>query len=73
MNCIIKWSALIICLAGAICTSMNITPINVYLLNVGALLYLIWSIRVRDVNLIIANAGMLVIYGSGTVYRLLGY
>jgi len=73
MNCIIKWSALIICLTGAICTSMNVTPINVYLLNVGALLYLIWSIRVRDINLIIVNAGMLVIYGSGTVYRLLGY
>jgi len=58
---------------GAICTSINITPINVYLLNLGALLYLIWSVRVRDINLIIVNAGMLVIYGSGTIYRLLGY
>jgi len=73
MNCIIKWSALIVCLLGAICTSINITPINVYLLNLGALLYLIWSVRVRDINLIIVNAGMLVIYGSGTIYRLLGY
>jgi len=73
MNCIIKWSGLFVTLVGAICTSMNITPINVYLLNLGAVLYLIWSIRVKDLNLTIVNIGLLVIYGSGTICRLLGY
>jgi hypothetical protein len=72
MNSIIKWSGLAVTLIGAMCTSFNITPVNVYLLNLGAVLYLIWSIRVKDLNLTIVNIGLLVIYGSGTVYRLLG-
>jgi hypothetical protein len=70
VNIVLKWSGLVLCLIGALCTSLNITPINVYLLNLSALFYMVWSIRVRDLNLTLVNAGLLAIYCFGSVYRL---
>ena len=68
---IIKWAACFITLAGALCTSQGITPENIYLLNLGAGLYLIWSLRIREWNLIIINAVLLLIYVWGTLKNLL--
>ena len=65
VNDIIKWTALAATLSGALCTSLRIDPMNVYLLNLGSLLYLIWSIRVKDTNLICVNAGLMLIYIVG--------
>ena len=65
LNEIIKWTALAATLSGAICTSLRIDPMNVYLLNLGSLLYLTWSIRVKDTNLICVNAGLMMIYVVG--------
>jgi hypothetical protein len=65
LNEIIKWTALAATLSGAVCTSLRIDPMNVYLLNLGSLLYLTWSIRVKDTNLICVNAGLMMIYVVG--------
>ena len=65
---ILKWTACAITLAGALCTSLRIDPLNIYLLNSGALLYLVWSIRIREWNLIVINAGLLAIYVVGLFY-----
>jgi hypothetical protein len=70
LNDIVKWAALVATIGGAICTSMNIYPVNIYLCNLGSILYLTWAIRIRDVNLILVNAGLLVIYGTGFLYSL---
>lgn len=67
----LKWTACWITLAGALCTSAGIDPVNVYLLNVGAALYLWWSLRINELSLIVINAALLMIYVGGTVYRLL--
>lgn len=61
----IKWIACIATLSGAICTSMRIDPANIYLFNAGAVLYLVWSIKIREWNLIAINGGLLAIYGIG--------
>ena len=61
----LKWTACAITLAGALCTSLRIDPLNIYLLNGGALLYLIWSLRIREWNLVAINAGLLLIYVVG--------
>jgi hypothetical protein len=66
-----KWLALIATLSGAVFTSLQITPLNIYLLNFGSVLYLIWSIRVRDLNLILVNSGLVLIYVVGVVKLLL--
>ena len=58
---------------GALATTLAIDPLNVFLLTVGGTLYLIWSIRIREWNLIVVNIALLVIYGYGTVLRLVEY
>jgi len=65
MNTIIKWTATAIVLFGAILTSLNIYPYNIYVLNVGTSLFLLWSIRVREPAMIAVNAGLLLIYLFG--------
>ena len=52
-------------MGGALCTSLRIDPLNIYLLNLGALLYVLWAIRIREMNLIIVNAVLLAIYIVG--------
>ncbi len=68
LNFYLKWTACAITLAGALCTSLRIDPINIYLLNTGAALYLIWSIRIREWSLVTINAGLLLIYVIGLFY-----
>jgi hypothetical protein len=65
INTVLKWVACAVTLSGALCTSLRIDPLNIYLLNAGALLYLIWSIRIREWNLSAVNAGLLTIYIVG--------
>ena len=64
----LKWSALVLTIAGAVCNSLNIYPLNIFLCNLGCILYLIWSVRIRELNLILVNAGLLLIYALGVVY-----
>lgn len=65
VNFWLKWVACVVTLAGALCTSLRIDPMNIYLLNVGAVLYLIWSVRIKEWNLVVINAGLLLIYVIG--------
>lgn len=71
LTSIIKWISLCFTLAGAFSTSFGIEPINIYFLNIGAFGYLIWSYRVKDTNLMIVNAGLLLIYLAGLIYHAL--
>jgi hypothetical protein len=64
----LKWAGTVITLAGALCTSLRIDPLNVYLLNVGALLFLWWAFRIRDRAMITVNAGLLAIYVLGLFF-----
>jgi hypothetical protein len=61
----LKWFATIVTLAGALCTSFRFDSVNIYILNAGALLFLIWSILIKDKALIVVNAGLLLIYILG--------
>lgn len=69
-NNILKWLACFVTLSGAIATSLAWDPLNIWLLNIGAVLYLIWSIRIREFSLITINAGLLLIYLVGVAIRL---
>ena len=70
LNDLLKWTACLATMAGALATTLSIDPLNVFLLTLGGTLYLIWSIRIREWNLIIVNIALLAIYGYGTVLRL---
>ena len=68
LNFVLKWVACIVTLVGATCTALRIDPMNIYLLNAGAILYLWWSIRIREWNLIVVNVVLLLIYIVGLFY-----
>ena len=65
LNSLLKWAGCACVCAGALCTSLRIDPLNIYLLNAGALFYLLWAVRIGERNLIIVNAVLLAIYIVG--------
>lgn len=65
MNDYLKWFGTAITLTGAVCTSLRFDPFNIYLLNVGAFIFLIWSVRIKDTALIVVNSGLLLAYFIG--------
>lgn len=67
LNFYLKWTACAVTLGGALLTSLRIDPQNIWLLNVGAALYLWWSLSIREWNLVVINAGLLSIYAIGLV------
>jgi hypothetical protein len=69
LNSILKWAGCATVCAGALCTSLRIDPLNIYFLNAGALLYLIWSVRIKERNLIVVNAVLLALYIVGLIYN----
>jgi hypothetical protein len=69
INFVLKWCACFVTLAGALTTSLQMDPLNIYLLNIGSILYLTWAIRIREASLIVINAGLLLIYVVGLLHR----
>jgi hypothetical protein len=69
IDTVLKWVACAVTLVGALCTSLQIDPLNIWLLNLGALLYLVWSVRIREWSLVTINAGLLLIYIVGIFVR----
>jgi len=67
---IIKWVATVITLLGALATALMYDPLNVYLLNLGAVFFLIWAVMIKERAMITVNAGLLLIYITGLVVRL---
>jgi len=65
LNFYLKWAGCLLTVVGAICTSFRIDPINIWLLNTGALSYLVWSLRIKEKNLVIVNGTLLLIYVVG--------
>ena len=68
LNNILKWGGCVAVVLGALCTSLRIDPVNIYLLNLGAFLYLVWAVRIKEMNLILVNAVLLAIYVVGLFY-----
>jgi hypothetical protein len=56
-----------ITLFGAILTSMNFFPYNVYAFNVGCLVWIIWGFRIRELSIVLVNSGLLAIYLIGAL------
>ena len=71
MNVILEWTATAVTVLGALATALGYDPLNIYLLNVGSILWLIWAVRVKKLSLVIVNAGLLAVYAYGFVLRML--
>ena len=68
-NHILKWSACAVTLAAAVLTSLELLAYNRELFAVGSALYLIWSVRIKESNLVVINAALLVIYVGGMLLK----
>jgi len=68
LNNILKWAGCVTVCAGALAASLRVDPLNIYLLNAGAFIYLIWSIRIKELNLIVVNGILLLLYIIGLFY-----
>jgi hypothetical protein len=68
---ICKWTGTTLTIIGALLTSLGIDPLNVYMLNAGAAVWLVAAYRMREPSLIAVNGILLAIYVVGTVFRLL--
>lgn len=73
VNFWLKWIATGSTIIGATLTVLKIDPLNIAMLNLGCVLFVIWSWRIREPSLIITNGGLLMIYGFGAIIRAYGY
>jgi hypothetical protein len=69
LSCKIKWVATVVTLIGALATALQFDPLNIYLLNAGAILFLWWAFLIKDKAMITVNAGLLAIYIIGLIVR----
>lgn len=69
INTIIGWVGCVVVSVGAIATSLNIDPLNVYAFNLGSMIYATWGYRTRQWNQVIVNAFLITIYTFGAIYR----
>jgi len=68
-RCKVKWVATAVTLCGALATALMFDPLNIWLLNLGAALFLWWGILIKDKAMITVNAGLLAIYIIGLWVR----
>ncbi len=69
-RCKVKWVATGVTLCGALATALMIDPLNIWLLNLGAALFLWWGFLIKDKAMITVNAGLLAIYIIGLWIRI---
>ena len=66
---ILKWTACAVTLTAALLTSFEVLGYNRELFAVGAGLYLLWSVRIKEANLIVINGALLAIYAVGLIVK----
>ena len=69
IDAVLQWTGTVLVLVGQILTSVgpDTWPYNVFCLCAGAVLFLIWAVRVRILAQIAVNVGSIVITGAGVV------
>jgi hypothetical protein len=66
----IKWIATAVTLGGALATTLMLDPMNIWLLNLGALLFFVWGYMIRDKAIMTVNFGLIIIYVFGILFRM---
>jgi hypothetical protein len=69
LNNILKWTACAVTLTAALLTSFEVLGYNRLCFAVGAALYLLWAVRIREANLIVINGALLAIYAVGLIVK----
>ena len=70
VNAILEWSATIVTVGAALATALSIDPLNIYLFNIGSVLWLVWAVRIKRASLMVVNVGLLAVYVYGLIVRI---
>jgi hypothetical protein len=62
--------ATIVTIGAAIATAVSLDPLNIYLFNLGSILWLIWAVRIKKPSLVVVNVGLLSVYIYGALVRI---
>lgn len=71
VNTLLEWTATLVTVGAAIATALAIDPLNIYLFNLGSILWLIWAVRIKRASLVVVNVGLLVVYVYGFIVRMI--
>lgn len=66
---VVKWVATVVTLLGALATTLKFDPLNIVLLNAGAILFFVWGFLIKDKAMMTVNFGLLAIYVLGLWMR----
>ena len=70
-NKILGWVGCFFVCVGAIAVALEIDPLNIYTLNVGALIYAIWGWRTKQWNQVAVNIFLILVYSFGLIWRII--
>jgi hypothetical protein len=70
LNTLLEWSATIVTVGAALATALSIDPLNIYLFNIGSVLWLVWAVRIKRASLVVVNVGLLAVYVYGLIVRI---
>ena len=70
VNTILEWLATVVTIGAALATALSIDPLNIYLFNIGSVLWLVWAVRIKRASLVVVNVGLLAVYVYGFIVRI---
>jgi hypothetical protein len=70
LNAVIKWTATVFTVFGALAVANGWDPLNIYLFNIGSILWTWWGWRIRETSIIVVNAAMMLVYIYGFMVRI---
>lgn len=70
LNSVIKWTATVITVLGALAVANSWDPLNIYLFNIGSILWVWWAVRIKEPSIIVVNLAMLAVYVYGFIVRM---
>ena len=71
INQALGWVGCLLVCIGAIAVALEIDPLNIYMLNAGAIVYGIWGYRTKQWNQVAVNLFLIAVYSFGVVWRLI--
>lgn len=70
VNAVLEWSATLVTVGAGVATALAMDPLNIYLFNLGSILWLMWAVRIKRVSLIVVNVSLLIVYVYGFIVRI---
>lgn len=64
----LKWLATATLIFGAVLTTMDVRPLNIWMFNAGNLAWLIVGVLWREWSLVVLNTVLIAIYAYGLMY-----